>query len=109
MRPSAKKNALEPRRSVNQRKKEVGLSIAEPSSLPSLGPLVRFHRKKAKLTQQELAQLAGLGKTVIFDMEKGKESVQLNTLLKVFRILNIQIQFQGPLMEAFMRETNEES
>ncbi|HAU0573632.1 TPA: helix-turn-helix transcriptional regulator, partial [Legionella pneumophila] len=53
-------------------------------------------RKKSGLSQQELAHLAGVGKTVIYDIEKGKESVRLNTLLKVLDVLNIQMKFETP-------------
>jgi len=66
-----------------------------------LADLVRFHRKKSGLTQAALAQLAGGGKTVVFDIEHGKPSVQLNTLVKVAATLNLQITFQGPLMDAW--------
>lgn len=58
--------------------------------------LIHYYRKQSGLSQQELAQLAGVGKTVIYDIEKGKESVRLNTLLKVFDVLNIQIKFETP-------------
>lgn len=66
-----------------------------------IGKMVRFHRKQAGLNQAELGKIAGLGKTVIFDIEKGKLSIRLETLLKVFRILNIKIDFQSPLMHLF--------
>lgn len=55
--------------------------------------LVHYYRKQSGLSQQELALLAGVGKTVIYDIEKGKDSVQLNTLLKVLDVLNIQMKF----------------
>ncbi len=58
--------------------------------------LVHYYRKHSGLSQQELARLAGVGKTVIYDIEKGKESVRLNTLLKVFDVLNIQMKFETP-------------
>lgn len=58
--------------------------------------LVHYYRKQSGLSQQELARLAGVGKTVIYDIEKGKESVRLNTLLKVLDVLNIQIKFETP-------------
>ncbi|MDP3270120.1 MAG: helix-turn-helix transcriptional regulator [Legionella sp.] len=58
--------------------------------------LVFYYRKQSGLSQQELARLSGVGKTVIYDIEKGKESVQLNTLLKVFDVLNIHIKFETP-------------
>jgi len=57
-----------------------------------------FHRKKSKLTQKQLADLAGVGKTVVFDIEKGKETVQLNSLLKVLAVLNIKLEMKSPLM-----------
>jgi len=76
-------------------------------------PLItRHHRQKSGLTQQELAQLAGVGKTVIFDIEKGKPSIRLNTLLKVFGVLNIHLSFESPLMEKFskgFKDPNEKS
>jgi y4mF family transcriptional regulator len=61
-----------------------------------IAKIVRYCRKQSGLSQQALATLAGVGKTVIFDIEKGKESVQLNTLLKVFDVLNIQIKLETP-------------
>ncbi|EKD54713.1 MAG: hypothetical protein ACD_60C00057G0038 [uncultured bacterium] len=61
-----------------------------------IGKIARNCRKQSGLSQQELAKLAGVGKTVIFDIEKGKETVQLKTLLKVFDVLNIRIKFETP-------------
>jgi HTH-type transcriptional regulator/antitoxin HipB len=58
--------------------------------------LVHYYRKQSGLSQQALARLAGVGKTVIYDIEKGKQSVQLNTLLKVFDVLNIHLKFETP-------------
>jgi DNA-binding phage protein len=43
--------------------------------------------------------VAGVGKTVIFDIEHGKESVQFDTLKKVLEALNIRFIFQSPLIE----------
>lgn len=71
--------------------------------------VVRFHRKKAKLSQSELGQLSGLGKTVIFDIEKGKLTVQLETLLKVLHVLNIKIELHSPLMALYREQYNENS
>lgn len=63
--------------------------------------MVRFHRKKAKMTQLELAKLSGIGKTVVFDIEKGKKTVRLSTLLCVLNVLNLSVEFRGPLMHRF--------
>lgn len=58
--------------------------------------IIRECRKRSGLTQQTLAELAGVGKTVVFDIEKGKESVQLNSLLKLLSVLNIQVKLELP-------------
>ena len=58
-----------------------------------------MHRKAAKLSRVNLAELAGVGKTVIYDIEKGKESVQLDTLRKILKVLNISITLTSPLMD----------
>lgn len=61
--------------------------------------LIHQHRKKSGLTQKQLADLAGVGKTAVFDLEKGKETVQLNTFLKVLHALNISVQLSSPLID----------
>lgn len=63
-----------------------------------LAEIVQQHRKQAGLTQKALADYAGVGKTVIYDIEHAKKTVQLSTLLKVFAVLNIQIALQSPLL-----------
>ena len=62
--------------------------------------MVRLHRKKAGLSQKQLADLAGVGKTAVFDLEKGKESVQMDTVRKILLVLNIRMLFASPLLEA---------
>jgi y4mF family transcriptional regulator len=73
-----------------------------------IGKIIIFHRKKSKLTQKQLADLAGVGKTVVFDIEKGKETIQLNSLLRVLSILNIKLEMKSPLIH-FMETENEKS
>nr|WP_237758976.1 helix-turn-helix transcriptional regulator [Legionella birminghamensis] len=69
-----------------------------------IAQMVHYYRKQSGLSQQDLANLAGVGKTVIFDIEKGKETVQLNTLIKVLDVLNIRIKFEPPFPKP--RENN---
>ncbi len=64
-----------------------------------LAQLIRDHRKTAGLTQAQLAKLAGVGKTVIWDVEHGRESVQWDTLQKIFRVLNITVAWRSPLLD----------
>lgn len=72
------------------------------------GKIIYFHRKKSGLTQKQLADLAGVGKSVVFDAEKGKETIQLNSLTKILNALNITIEFKSPLIH-LMEKDNEES
>lgn len=71
------------------------------STIDQIGSLVRFHRKKAGLTQKQLADFACVGKTVVFDIEKGKTTVRLDTLIKVLAVLNISLDATSPLISAF--------
>ena len=63
----------------------------------NLGLFIKEHRKEAGLTQLELANLAGVGKTTVFDIEKNKETVRWNTLLAILKVLNIEVQFKSPI------------
>ncbi len=71
------------------------------SSSQQLGEVVRHHRRRSGLSQQALAELAGIGKTSVFDIEKGKPTVRLATLVAVLRTLNISMELQSPLMDEF--------
>lgn len=62
-----------------------------------LGSFIKDHRKRAGLTQLQLANLAGVGKTTVFDLEKNKETVRLNNLFAVLQVLNIKVEFKSPL------------
>lgn len=64
-----------------------------------LSQVIRQHRKFAGLSQLQLAELAGVGKTVVFDLEKGKGTVQLDTLQKILNALNIKIELTSPIMD----------
>jgi HTH-type transcriptional regulator/antitoxin HipB len=72
-----------------------------------LADIIRMHRKEAGLSRIQLAELAGVGKTVIYDIEKGKESVRLDTLRKILKVLNIKVGLTSPLMENVQNTGNE--
>ena len=72
-----------------------------------LAEVIRLHRKAAKLSRVQLAELAGVGKTVVYDIEKGKESVQLDTLRKILKVLNIKIVLTSPLLDNLTSQENE--
>jgi y4mF family transcriptional regulator len=83
--------------------------MKEKELVQEIGRVVRFHRKKARMTQQDLAKFAEVGKTVVFDLEKGKETIQLSTLLRILHVLNIKFQLFSPLMHVYEKVKNEES
>jgi len=69
-------------------------------AVPDFASVIRYHRKRAGLTQQALADLAGVGKTSVFEVEAGKSTVQLNILLAILDALNIRVRLESPLMSA---------
>jgi len=69
----------------------------------TISEIVRLHREAAQLTRVELSLLAGVGKTVIFDIENGKESIRFDTLTKVLNALNISLQYDSPVLRALDR------
>lgn len=77
-------------------------------NMQHLGDVIKYHRKKAGLSQKSLAEVAGIGKTVVFDIEKGKETVRFKSIINVLKALNISIELNSPLMDKYNKE-NENS
>ena len=69
-----------------------------------IAEVVKYHRTKSGLNQKQLADLAGVGKTVVYDIEKGKDTVRFNTLMKIFNVLNIKIKLESPLINLMENE-----
>lgn len=57
---------------------------------------VRRARQARGLTQKQLADLAGIGKTAMFDLEHGNPGVRLNTLLAVLGVLGLDLAIIDP-------------
>ena len=72
----------------------------------NLASCVHYHRKQSGLTRIELAKLEGVGKSAVFNLEHGKETIQLDTLLKILHVLNISLLLQSPLMSSFKEQQN---
>lgn len=66
-----------------------------------LKEIVYYHRKQAGLTRKQLAEIAGVSQTVIYHLEKGKETLQWNIVSAILHALNIHIQYQSPLMKEY--------
>ncbi|MBL7792621.1 MAG: helix-turn-helix transcriptional regulator [Saprospiraceae bacterium] len=69
-----------------------------------IAQIVYWHRKKAGLSRERCAQLAGVGKTAVYDLEHAKPTIQLDTLMKILDVLNIQVRLESQLMEQYQHE-----
>jgi len=60
----------------------------------SIGPAIRRFRKEAGLTQSQLAELAGLNRTYLSDLEQGKETEQIRRILRILKLLGVRATLQ---------------
>lgn len=58
---------------------------------PQLSVALHARRKELRLTQQDLAELAGVSVRFIHDLENGKSTVQLDRVLAVARALGLEL------------------
>ena len=69
---------------------------SEQQSAAEIGKLVQSERKRQGITQLQLAGLAGTGIRLISDIENGKETVQVQKLLKVLHTLGLGVFIFSP-------------
>ena len=74
------------------------MTAKHDTPIDTIGRIISLHRKAARLSQIDLADLAGIGKTALFDIEHGKTTVRFETLARVLKALNITIRLESPLM-----------
>ena len=68
----------------------------EQMTSADIGRLVQVERKRQRLTQLQLAGMAGTGIRLISDLENGKETVQIQKLLKVVQTLGLGVFIFSP-------------
>ena len=68
----------------------------EQQSAAEIGKLVQSERKRQGITQLQLAGMAGTGIRLISDIENGKETVQVQKLLKVLHTLGLGVFIFSP-------------
>lgn len=61
------------------------------STTKRLGQLVRAVRKEQGLTQLDVAGLAGLSNRFVIDLERGKETLQMQKALDVLSLLGLEV------------------
>jgi len=60
-------------------------------SAESVGAAIRHYRKQAGLSQEQLAELAGLHRSYLSGLESGKETEHLRRILRVLRRLGVRM------------------
>ncbi len=61
--------------------------LASPFDSPiDIGQFVRQRRKAALFTQQELADLVGVGRRVVSELESGKPTLRVDSVNKVVAV-----------------------
>ena len=68
----------------------------ELTNTSQLAEIVRRERKRQKVSQIRLSQLADVGVRFVRDLEDGKETVQLDKVLAVLETLGIAIELSTP-------------
>jgi y4mF family transcriptional regulator len=60
----------------------------------SIGQLIQARRKSRKIRQEDLAEIAGISSRTLRDIEKGMANPELETLLKIFEVLGLEIKVE---------------
>jgi transcriptional regulator with XRE-family HTH domain len=56
-----------------------------------IGDAIRLHRKRAGLTQEELAELADLNPKYLGEVERGEKIISIEALLRVAKTAKVPI------------------
>jgi len=68
-----------------------------------LGKMIRAARLERQLTQEDLGKLVGVKKAQISKLESSANSATIDTLLKVFKALEAEINFNVKLENNFVQ------
>ncbi len=72
-------------------------------SMDLLGKMIKSARRERQLTQEELGKLVGVQKAQISKLESGANSATIDSVLKVFRALKAEINFNVKLEDNFLK------
>lgn len=68
-----------------------------------LGKMIKSARQERHLTQEELGKLVGVQKAQISKLENSANSASIDTILKVFKALKAEINFNVKLENNFVK------
>jgi DNA-binding XRE family transcriptional regulator len=72
-------------------------------SMEVLGKMIKSARQERNLTQEELGKLIGVQKAQISKLESSTNSATIDTILKVFKALKAEINFNVKLEDNFVK------
>lgn len=67
-----------------------GIKISVAHERRVIGKIIRDKRKSLGITQEDLAQQAGLKRLAVINIEQGRPS-ELNSILTLFKLLNCEL------------------
>ncbi len=68
-----------------------------------LGKMIKTARQESNMTQEELGRLIGVQKAQISKLESSAHSATIDTILKVFKALKAEINFNVKLEDNFVK------
>lgn len=71
------------------------LMKTELTNASQLAAIVRSERRRQKVSQIRLSQLADVGVRFVRDLEDGKETVRLDKVLAVLETLGVAVELSG--------------
>ena len=70
-----------------------------------LGKMIKATRQERNLTQEELGKLVGVQKAQISKLESSVNSATIDTIIRVFKALDAEINFNVKLEDNFVKLT----
>ena len=64
------------------------------NNIEELGKLIKNTRKAQKLTQKDLALVAGMSVRLIVELENGKRGVSIESIIKLCSLLGMKIDIE---------------
>jgi len=68
-----------------------------------LGKMIKAARQERNLTQEELGKLVGVQKAQISKLESSTNSATIDTIIRVFKALKADINFNVKIEDSFVR------
>ena len=64
------------------------------SEKEAIGDILQARRKARKISQEQLADIAGISPRTLRDIEKGSANPELETLMKICHVLGMEIKIE---------------